>query len=182
MEKSDLKKITTQQKTLLTIGVIAIASIACHIFILQPSYAEIKTMKIAIDEKHNEIQLKLTQSMTTAMLLEDIKNVEGKIDKLNGMYVAQNRELELITYLEGLAAENGITQNININQAEINNQYFSRISLQVKASGQYFDVLRYLKDMEKSKYQINILKIDLQNSGDSATLNYVAEAYVLKSQ
>jgi len=182
MRKIDLKRLSSLQETALTAGAIAIAAAMLYIFLIEPSLSEINILKIQVRGQQNEIRNKLTQGMTTAKLIEDIKNVETKIDQLYSIYIPENRELELITYLEGIAAKNSIEQNIGINQIDIGSTYFAKIYLQIRAAGEDYAILRYLKDIEKSRYQINIIKADLLNSNKSAVLNISAEAFTIKQQ
>ena len=101
-----------------------------------------------------------------ASLSAKVKKIEPFADRLADVYINQNRELEFITTLEGIASENNISQSLNLNLDNSNpTSGYNTVPLTINASGAYNDLLAYLISLETMKYYINVTSWQFLSSG-----------------
>lgn len=84
---------------------------------------------------------------------EEIKN---EVNDFSSMIFTAANQLNLITTLENIAARHDITQkidNLNLDQAA------HQLILSLNIEGEYLDSLRYLTDLEKINYFLQVEKL-----------------------
>jgi len=150
-----------KKKIYLLIAIILIVIISISFFILIPTIKDIKNLNKGIDEQKLEIEKRYIQTHGSKRIT-NLNKIKTDVSKLSSIFVKKDFELEFITTLERLAAENNLEQQIKL---QPNNQKIAglikSIPIQISLKGDFLDVLKYLQGLEKLEYYINIDSIDL---------------------
>ena len=157
MNSNKLKNLSFKKK-FSYLGLIFLgASLLIVYFVLTPTLNKIKTKRAEIVTQKIELEQKLTKEKNMASLSAKVRKIEPFVDRLAEVYINQNRELEFITTLEGIASANNISQSLNLSLDNSNPASgYSTVPLTINASGTYNDLLAYLISLETIKYYINV--------------------------
>ncbi len=170
------KKIGLKNKIIilvvLLIGFFAILSY----FIIMPTISDILNMKDAINQQRHDLEKKYLQGQSLRRLSENLKKTEPQLTTLNNVFIDQNRALEFVTTLEGIAAKNNVSQKINLmTDNAVEYSVYKKIPLQVMVEGDFPSILNYLIDMESLNYYININNLDIVKSNDTGKNDVVMQ-------
>jgi len=157
MNLNKLKNLSFQKK-ISYLGFIFLAASLFIIYIaLIPTLDAIKIKRAEIVTQKIELELKLNKEKNMASLSTKVKRIEPYVDRLANVYINQNRELEFITTLEGIASDNNVLQSLNLDLDNSNQASgYNIVSLEINASGRFSDVLSYLISLETMNYYINV--------------------------
>ena len=170
MSSNKLKNLSFKKK-FSYLGLIFLgASLLIIYFALIPTLNKIKTKRSEIVTQKIELEQKLNREKNMASLSAKVKKIEPFVDRLAEVYINQNRELEFITTLEGIASVNNISQSLNLNLDNSNTASgYKTVPLQISASGTYNDLLSYLISLETIKYYINVTSWQFLSSGTTVS-------------
>lgn len=101
--------------------------------------------------------------------LAQVKEIGAQVINYDNYFFSKGNELQLITDLESLAAKNKISQRIIT--SNLDNYQNNRIKIEIGASGNYPDLLKYLNDLENYKYFLIIESLDFQPVGRTVEQN-----------
>ncbi len=141
-------------------GLIIIPFILIILFIIYPTMREIIYMNEEIIQERKELEEKLARGLNMNKINDALQEIEGTIKKLDSIFIKQNQELEFITQLENIAAENDVALNIN---SDFSGQKIAdliqQISLRVNVSGDYMNILKFLQEVESlpKYYNLNLI-------------------------
>lgn len=137
--------------------------------IIWPTLNDIKQLRANIITQKIDLEKKIVREKNMNILSEKLKKIEPQLKKFNQIFINQNRELEFITTIEGIAGKNQITQKINLNPASAQNeQIYKKIPLTLDAQGKFQNLMKYLTNLETLNYYINIKSLEItagQNVG-----------------
>ncbi|MBI4812031.1 type 4a pilus biogenesis protein PilO [Candidatus Falkowbacteria bacterium] len=132
-------------------------------FIVMPTIKDIKKMRQEIEAQKIDLEKKYLKGQNLKKLSGDLKKIEPEIERLDRVFINQNRALEFITTLEEKATRNNISQKINLanpqNMKE--NQLYKKMPLQISTEGEFLNQLNYLINLETLDYYINIKSLEL---------------------
>ncbi|MFH1661719.1 MAG: type 4a pilus biogenesis protein PilO [Candidatus Falkowbacteria bacterium] len=131
-------------------------------YLIIPSINNIKEMGAEIDRLINDLEDKYYKGQSIEKLDENLKKIEPDLEKLNKILVSETTEIEFITKLEEIASKNNISQQINFKKVDEKNR--EKIPIQLTAQGDFSDQIRYLEDLERADYYINISSLELSYS------------------
>lgn len=165
MTLANLNKINPKKKLwLITAALLASLLIICY-FIIRPTIKEIKDLRAEIIKEKIELEKNINQERKKAKLGAKLKKIKPQLDKLDGIFINQNRNLEFITTLEGIAGKNSIEQKIDLKFTKTEkNQSYKKIPLTITAKGKINNLINYLVDLETLNYYINIKSLDISQS------------------
>jgi len=134
--------------------------------ILIPTLGAIKNKRVEIVTQKIELEQKLNREKNMASLSAKVKRIEPLSDRLTKIYINQNRELEFITTLEGIASANNISQSLNLDlDGRVVTGGYNTVAMEISASGTYSDVLAYLISLETMNYYISVTDWQLSSGG-----------------
>lgn len=154
-----------------------IASLSCFFalilllahFIVIPTIKEIKSMGESIEIQREDLEKKYIKGQNLKKLTDNLKDIEPKLKLLDRIFINKNRELEFITGLENQAAENGVSQKINLSAPEkTENQNFQKTGIKIFTKGGFAEQLKYLSGIEHLSYYINAKILELSNAAAAA--------------
>ena len=150
------------------LGLIFIA--ACLLIIyttLNPSIDAIKIKRTEIVTQKIEMEQKLNKEKNMSNLSAKVRKIEPQADRLASVYINQNRELEFITTLEGIASANNVAQSLNLDLDKSNTSSgYNTVPLEINISGSYNNLLAYLISLETMNYYINVTNWQFSSSGN----------------
>lgn len=142
-------------------------------FIILPTIQDIKKISDAVYAERMDLEKKYIRGQLLKKTLEDFEKVKPEKEKLASIFVSQGKELEFITALEKIAAVHGLKQSIQLQPtAGKKGEKLYPLLLEVTTNGDFIEILKYLKDLEKLNYYFNIfslnLGLDAKNSSNKA--------------
>ena len=113
--------------------------------IVLPTINNIKELRKEIIKQKIDFQTSFANIKNTSSLEKKLKQIEPQLSILDDVFINQNRELEFITTLEGIAAQRGIQQKLNLNISSGKKiDSFTEIPLSLTLSGTYNNLVKYL--------------------------------------
>ncbi len=145
-----------------------VASVAAVYFGIIPIANSIKSLRGEIVTQKVEMEKQLNQEKNSTILSAKLKKIEPDLDTLSAAYINHNRELEFITALEGIARNNSVTQNIQLDVKNGKNSgNYEIIPLQININGKMGSILKYLIDLETMDYYISVNQLKLSSGNTS---------------
>ncbi len=161
MTLTSYKKLNTKNKIIIKIIIFLFLIIALFYFLFLPLLTSIEQSKKDIINAKIDIHNSNDQAQNSTALAKKLKNIEPQINNLNKVFINKNRELEFITNLEGIANKNNIKQTIDLKNIPDTTTSFTTIAIDIKASGNFNNLISYLSDLETNYYYININNLDI---------------------
>ncbi|MEK7453010.1 MAG: hypothetical protein AAB614_02130 [Patescibacteria group bacterium] len=107
-----------------------------------------------------QIQIKREKALEAS---KEYDNLKPFIDVVNSAMLSKKEELKFIVFIESIAKRNILNHEINITtSSDEDNIKESIINFQVKLSGSFQGILKFIKDIEDGLYYANISNIDLK--------------------
>ena len=164
--KIKAKNLNAKSKMIYSIILFLVICLILIYAIVSPNVKKIKYLQKLIIGQKIEAEQNLIRQQNLSSVTKKIKQIEAQIDTLNSVFIKNNKELEFITTLEGIAAKNNVNQTININfDATTAKQGYEIISLSLNLSGTYNNLINFLIDLETLSYYINIHSLSLSLAG-----------------
>ncbi len=134
-------------------------------FVVIPTIHDIKKMGKEIENQRIDLEQKYIKGQSLRQLTENLKKIEPQLVILDQIFIKQDYELEFITKLEEIAAQNNVSQTINLDTAKINkDKNYQTLPLRLSARGNYKNIMNYLINLEALNYYINIDSMDLSSA------------------
>ena len=134
-------------------------------FVVIPTINDIKKMGEEIEAQRIDLEQKYIKGQSLRQLTENLKEIEPQLIMLDQIFIKQDYELEFITKLEDIAAQNNISQTISLDTAKINKEKsYQTLPLRLAARGNYKNMMNYLTNLEALDYYININSMDLSSA------------------
>jgi Tfp pilus assembly protein PilO len=161
-------------------------------FVVIPGTVDISNMQTDIEARKNDLELKYIRGDDMNKMMRNLDKASSELDLLKSVYITKGKELEFITAIEKIAADNSISQKINLGASEpFSGNSYSKTSVQINPSGNYENIIKYIKALESLDYYLNISNISLSKSNQSParsqletsnnidiTLSITAAAYI----
>ena len=114
----------------------------------------------------------LKAGSTESVIQTQVAGLDKSVNQLNDNFLIPGKEIEFIQFLESSGRDNGIEQTIQLNDPSFDKteNFYPSALLIIKVQGRFLRFLRYLIDLEKGPYYINISSVSLSSSlGDLKT-------------
>jgi len=161
--------------------------LAIIFFVILPTTKKIKDISQKIYDLRLDVEKKYVSGQNLRRTIEKFKELKKKSSNFSNIYVEKNQELKFIERLEGIAANNNLKQEINIKESvvisdeiHIEIKDVQTMDLTLILNGDYINILKYLYDIRKLSYCINIKSVvinkdnDIQNSKKNIDKNSVS--------
>lgn len=173
MNLNYFKNINVKNKIIVNLVTFFLISSIIICLIIIPTINNIKELRVNIVTQKIDLEKKIAKEKNMNILSEKLNTIEPQLEKFEKIFISQNRELEFITTLEEIANNNYVRQKINLDpllgQSE---QIYKKIPLNLNIQGKFYNLVKYLTDLEALNYYINIksLEITTAPSAGSALL------------
>ncbi|MBI3290881.1 type 4a pilus biogenesis protein PilO [Candidatus Falkowbacteria bacterium] len=159
-------------KVKISIYVVAVIIIIAFIsyFIILPTIRDIQSIKKAVYLEREDLERKYLRGQLLNKTIEDFERIKPEKDKLLSIFITEGEELEFITDLEEIAGRHNIEQNIKLQSNKSRENFYFSLPLEISGTGNFTQILRYLKDIERLKYYFNIKNIAASTSQGGGTL------------
>jgi len=165
MKLEDYLKLNLKKKIIIFLIIFFTIILSLIYLIVIPTITDIKKMGKEIEAQRLDLENKYIKGQSLKQLSENLKKIEPQLNKLDNIFINQNRELEFITTLEGRAQINNVGQKINLASAQViegnDVQNYKKIPLQLFTQGSFLNQVNYLLNLEALDYYINIKSIEL---------------------
>jgi preprotein translocase subunit YajC len=141
---------------IIIISIIFFISISLILFyIIIPTVREIKKLNEYIYQEQKDLEVKFQKMGKIKKIRQNFLKIKPYFPQLNNIYLTEDKKIEFFTILEKTAQKHNLKFDLNLLPIESS----KIIALQFDLEGEYFDFLKYLIDLEKLDYYININKI-----------------------
>lgn len=138
-------------------------------FIIIPTTKDIKKIRDVIISQKIEKERVLNREKNISNLSIKIKKIEPMIEKLDNVFIDESKRREFISTLENIAQKSNVTNtSISPQNNKETTGIYETIPLTISATGKFDDIMKYLKELEKINYYINIQSFDI-----TTTNNYI---------
>ncbi len=156
---------TTQKIIMIiTITFFVIASIA--FLIILPTIRDIQEINKEILFEKKSLEAKFLSGQYYTKVYQDFKAIEPEIKKIQGVYIKKGEELNFITDIENISDARGLEQKIIRVNTNSNNENLETLTLDVRLTGGFTQIMEFLSDLESLKYYFNIFNISFSSAGD----------------
>lgn len=159
--------------------------------LIYPRYRAITKINSEINELRAQLELKYEKTKRLHRSKINLASAQDLANKYQNLFLRKGDELKLIVALESLAEKHGLKQKINMSpEPRLVTKKLFAFDLNVSVSGNLFDMLAYLHDLER-KFEpvaavrgfsftvgVNDLRQKEINKDNSLSLRYQAEVYV----
>ena len=173
MNLNYFKNINVKNKIIVNLVTFFLISSIIICLIIIPTINNIKELRVNIVTQKIDLEKKIAKEKNMNILSEKLNKIEPQLEKFDKIFINQNRELEFITTLEEVANNNHVRQKISLDpllgQSE---QIYKKIPLGLNIQGKFYNLVKYLTNLETLNYYINIksLEITTAPSAGSALL------------
>lgn len=174
----------TIQKTIITTLILVGFSATIVFFIILPAVSDIKAFNDRIQLERVSVENKYASRRNIKNIIADLKYVvDGLVPLEKEMIVQKDGEVEFVGGLEAIANKNHLAQKIGITPAEQNpnEKIAAKQNISITLSGDYLDTLRYLSDLEKSKFYIIVANVNVSSAGENIAGQNVNSAGTVKT-
>lgn len=171
----DLKK-----RFLISIIVISVILIITVAFIVWPTIRTIKNINQKISQQRSEIEHKYDGRFNLRKTITNLKDIKAEIPMFDKIFVAQDKEVDFISFLEKAASTDNLIQNITINTKEGKTiaPDIKALPLELSLTGNTNRVMHYLSVLDKMDYQFNIDSINLYDPKSNKAASHPSSGYV----
>jgi Tfp pilus assembly protein PilO len=183
---NSINKKTPTKNKLVYLSAIFVSIVVGVVFIaVLPTINEIKNLRKNIISKKIELEETLIKERNMSKLNEKVKIIEPKLEELNNIFINENKELEFITTLEGVAINNNVKQTINLmTESAIAENGYKKIPLNLSVTGNFINVVKYLTEIESLNYYIDIKNFNISSENkkiDGSLLSISSEVLNLNN-
>lgn len=158
-------KLAVKNKIIISLFLFPAVTACLIIFVIMAAAGDIKGMSDDIEAKRVDLEEKYLRGQNLKKLAENLKSVDEKINNLEEIFINKEDIILFATFLEEIAAKNGVEQKINLAlEKSVQQSGYNKIPLQIFTEGKFNSQYNYLLDIEQSKYYINIISLELSSS------------------
>lgn len=145
-------------------------------FIIMPTIKDIQKISDAIVKEKEDLEIKYQKGQLLKEISKDFEKIKPQKNKLNTIFLQKGEELKFVTTLEEIAKKYNVDQIIVLNQDGVKkSEETYTLPINIEASGEFIQVLKYLYDIEKLSYYFNIEMINV--SSKSANIGTVKVSF-----
>ena len=103
------------------------------------------------------------------------------LEKMRAMIPERTRLLSFSRVIADLARESNLTSNFQLKEEPIETGVINKVDFDVKLSGDYFDIMKFIKDLESAPYFISIKSISVSGGQLGQYAATIAASIVYKN-
>ncbi|NTU98754.1 type 4a pilus biogenesis protein PilO [Candidatus Falkowbacteria bacterium] len=187
MISDSLSKLGLKEKMIAVNAAILGLAALLIFFLIIPGITDIGNIKTEIEKQFADLDMKYQRGQSLRKLTQSMKLIEPELQNLDRVFIVQEKEVELITSLEDLAAKNNIAQKISLGAMPKGNSTIKKVPISLAAQGSFSNIVAYLHSLETSDYYLSIKSIEVISDGstqeddDAASLRPIAINLTLDS-
>lgn len=171
--------IFSKNKFLLSIIIFSICFLGVFIFLIWPAWLEINSINKKISEEKIRLEKLYNTDQLSKKINDNYDKIKNDIGFLDDFILKENQELQYITALEQIAAEENVNLKINIGETKANpGQKFSTLNLSFELAGEWPNILRWISRLESIPYYTNIKEIAITTHEQKNEATTVAMATI----
>lgn len=155
-------KITKEKQIMIFLGMFLILIVLIFAEIIWPTISYIKSMASETTSLYNYINQKNESSRVLKISKSKIDEVSQSLESYKNRLFYREDAIKLIGVLEGIAQKNNLIQKIQ--NSDLDQIKGSSVHMSIMTSGSYGDSLRYLADLEKTDYFIQIQSLNISTN------------------
>jgi Tfp pilus assembly protein PilO len=171
-----------KKKIMISIVVVLIFTALIIYFIILPTIYDIKHISDTIYAERVDLEKKYLRGQLLKTTIREFKAAKPAQDRLSSVFITEGNELEFITTLEKIAGSLSLQQNLTLQQTVTKNYLYYSQPMVIKINGDFIQILRYLKDLEKANHYFNIFSLSLNDNGNNVTATFQGEVFALVRQ
>src|SRR3989338_4469029 len=164
---------SVRKKIIISVLVVIILIAGIVYTVILPTVNEIREISQAVYLERVDLEKKYLRGQLLRKTIEDFDKIKPEQNKLKSIYIIEGEELRFITEIENIANRNNITQDIKL-QAERNQNFrggTGSLPLELVSSGNFINVMQYLRDIEKLGYYFNISNLEISSAKQNQGVN-----------
>ena len=169
--------LSAKNKFFINIVSIIIITAAVFIFITYPTIKEIKSFSQEIYNYRLYLEKLYLEGQVLKNIVRELKEVEPHLEELSEVLIDKKEELNFIISLEKLANNSELIQDLKINPSqEVSKNTYKILPVQITLQGNYSQLIKYLTEINKLNYYINIKHLSINKIGGASKINVSIEA------
>lgn len=134
--------------------------------IILPLFLSLKNDSLELSLKKEELYSLVNKKKNFGAITVAYENLKEDIGKANDVFVNEKEPLNFISFLEKTGDSLGLLVQISLAQEEAKEEEISGVSFQIKVTGYFDDLMRFLEKIESAQFLTEINSLTIQkNSG-----------------
>lgn len=159
-----------EKKLIISIVIILGLILILVVFFIKPTFSEIEKMRKEIKTELMTIEKSYLKSQILTKAKKEFNEIEKNIQSLQNIFLSEEKGTEFITFLEKIAHQYNIIQEIKIGEAQSLKDDYKVISLQLSLKGSFFNLIRYFQEIENLDFYFNIESLTLTTVNDEEVM------------
>lgn len=173
---------SANKKTIIWFGATAVVLVAIILLLIIPLIKSVNSMTKDHYDKRVKLAILQKQSSNIAAMKSDYSKIQDDIKKISQVFILKKETLTFISTLENMAAQNNVTQKIQLEGIKISDleqetKEVKQLPIQLTLSGDFNNLVKYLNQLESLTYYINFNKLNFTGSGASVNLTISGLTY-----
>ncbi len=156
-------RLNIEKQTTVTVGIFAGIILLIVLGVIIPTARYITRLNNETTDLKDYLERKYENTTHLRSSIKQIEEIKQVVNEYPQYFFKHGDELSLITALENIATKNKVAQKIENSNLDQKATDLVRVSLSV--NGRYENTLKYLSDLEKLNYFINVEKLQLTSAG-----------------
>jgi Tfp pilus assembly protein PilO len=158
--------------------ILIVILILVNLLINRPYFGNLKEVKNQLAAEANRLNQIYNLKVDFNQALTGYQKIKADLITFDEAFLKQGEELGLIKNLEKLAETNNLRQKIELEQdnREISEKIYE-LDLRLNLTGDFYNLLKYLDELNRLKYQLTVKYLDLTNKGENIDLTILASTY-----
>ncbi|MBU4332118.1 type 4a pilus biogenesis protein PilO [Patescibacteria group bacterium] len=132
------------------------------VFVIRPTARELKELSATIKNQRENLKKLYPEGQQIETIQAEYQQIKPKFESLSSIFVAPGKELDLITALEKIAAENNIEQEIDLRRQDPKTES-AMLPFHLTLSGNFHNLISYLLNLEALEYYIKIGSLSINS-------------------
>jgi Tfp pilus assembly protein PilO len=171
-----------KKKIVIFLSAVITANLFIVYLIIIPTINEIKKISQSIYAERMDLERKYQKGQLLRETINNFEKIRLDKEKFVKSLILEGKELEFITVLEQISEKHNINQSLSLKKSQEKDElkgFYYVIPLEITLSGDFIDILKYLKDIEKMDYYLNISTINAAVKEEiMITAKLIGEIYI----
>lgn len=159
-------RLNIAKRTLIIIGFFSLLALAIIGLIIYPSIRAIKDAEHDLEQLHLFLERRYRKVAAVHTALTKVREIKTTVAEFPQYLFKHGDELTLITDLETLANQRGVTETVV--RSNLDSGASAAVVISLSVSGDYVETLRYLADLERLPYFLTITRFQMSPIVDRA--------------
>jgi len=153
-----------REKILIYSSILIIAIVAIYIFLISPLRNSISRARNNWEDQKIIYEITKDRSENMASFKKDIEEINEKKENLDKFLISSNKQINFFRDLENTADTLNVDLTYDLEQIKKNNdEDLQTVNIDIKTTGQYNNILKYIASLESFNYYIKISNIKISS-------------------